>query len=80
MLHQTEDYANKFCQGMTRAESHRMREGMGKYDLRDFEITQIINLRPRDVEEAVALIPSLSKYGKETLERVMVEFNEELNQ
>lgn len=53
---------------------------MVKYDIGDFETTQIINLRPRDVEEALALIPSLGKYGKETLERVMAEFNEELNQ
>ena len=40
-------------------------------DLESFEVAQLCNLAPDSTEEALALIPSLSRFEEETLEAII---------
>ncbi|GBB98417.1 hypothetical protein RclHR1_03220010 [Rhizophagus clarus] len=71
------DYCKTFRTFKDRETVQEIRRTLSKYELHEYEVSQLINLVPGSVEEAITFIPSLKlKFSREKIDEIIEDVNE----
>ncbi|RGB39924.1 HRDC-like protein [Rhizophagus diaphanus] len=71
------DYCKTYRTFKDKETVQEIRRTLNKYELHEYEVSQLINLIPGSVEEALSYIPSLrSKFSNEKINEIIEDVNE----
>eukprot|EP00003_Mantamonas_plastica_P027341 TRINITY_DN5846_c0_g2_i4.p1 TRINITY_DN5846_c0_g2~~TRINITY_DN5846_c0_g2_i4.p1 ORF type:complete len:139 (-),score=35.23 TRINITY_DN5846_c0_g2_i4:426-818(-) len=79
-LTDTLQYATDFNRFSSVAQTENIRNILSNHDLEPFEISSIMNLLPESADEAKELVPSLKRMEDMTIEDMLEEMHEFMNE